>query len=60
MPDMLCLRRCWAFMSDSMGLLSDAGHNLSDIFSLLVALVAFRVSKTSLQSVLHMDFGVLQ
>ena len=33
------------FMSDSMGLLSDAGHNLSDIFSLLVALVAFRVSK---------------
>ena len=33
------------FMSDSMGLLSDAGHNLSDIFSLLVALVAFKVSK---------------
>lgn len=39
------LEALFGFMSDSMGLLSDAGHNLSDIFSLLVALVAFKVSK---------------
>ncbi|MBQ3723033.1 MAG: cation transporter [Bacteroidales bacterium] len=30
--------------SGSLGLLSDAGHNLSDVFSLLLALVAFRLS----------------
>ena len=28
----------------SLGLLSDAGHNLSDVFSLLLALIAFRLS----------------
>ena len=28
----------------SLGLLSDAGHNLSDVFSLLLALVAFRLA----------------
>ncbi len=32
---------------DSMGLLSDAGHNLSDIASLLLAMLAFRLSKIS-------------
>ena len=37
------------FMSNSVGLLSDAGHNLSDVFSLLIALLAVRMSmmKTS-------------
>lgn len=30
---------------NSLGLLSDAGHNLSDVFSLLLALVAFRLAK---------------
>ena len=30
--------------SGSLGLLSDAGHNLSDVFSLLLALVAFRLA----------------
>ena len=30
--------------SGSIGLLSDAGHNLSDVFSLLLALVAFRLA----------------
>ena len=30
----------------SLGLLSDAGHNLSDVFSLLLALVAFRLAAT--------------
>ena len=28
----------------SLGLLSDAGHNLSDVFSLILALVAFRLA----------------
>ena len=32
--------------SGSVGLLSDAGHNLSDVFSLLLALVAFRLSSS--------------
>lgn len=31
--------------SDSMGLLSDAGHNLSDVASLLLALLAFRLAQ---------------
>lgn len=34
------------FANDSVGLLSDAGHNLGDVFSLLLALVAFLMSKT--------------
>ena len=29
----------------SLGLLSDAGHNLSDVISLVLALIAFRLSK---------------
>ncbi len=32
------------FVSGSVGLLSDAGHNLSDVFSLLIALLAIRMS----------------
>ena len=34
-----------AFAADSMGLLSDAGHNLSDVASLLLALLAFKLNK---------------
>lgn len=34
------------FLSDSVGLLSDAGHNLSDVFSLLLAMLAFRLSRS--------------
>ena len=34
------------FWKGSLGLLSDAGHNLGDVFSLLLALVAFRLSTT--------------
>lgn len=30
---------------NSLGLLSDAGHNLSDVFSLMLALMAFRLAK---------------
>lgn len=33
------------FFSNSAGLLSDAGHNLSDVASLLLALIAFRLAK---------------
>ena len=32
-------------MQDSLSLLSDAGHNLSDVFSLLLVLIAFRLAK---------------
>ena len=38
------LEAVFGFLSDSLGLLSDAGHNLSDILSLVIALIAFRVS----------------
>ena len=31
--------------TNSLGLLSDAGHNLSDVFSLLLALFAFELAK---------------
>ena len=33
----------YEFLYDSMGLLSDAGHNLSDVASLVIAMVAFRL-----------------
>lgn len=33
------------FTQNSLGLLSDAGHNLGDVFSLLLALIAFRLAK---------------
>lgn len=33
------------FAENSLGLLSDAGHNLSDVFSLLLALLAFKLAK---------------
>lgn len=34
------------FIYNSLGLLSDAGHNLSDVFSLLLAMIAFKLSTT--------------
>ena len=33
----------FGLLNDSMGLLSDAGHNLSDVASLVIAMVAFRL-----------------
>ena len=33
------------FWQDSLGLISDAGHNLSDVFSLVLAMIAFRLAK---------------
>lgn len=35
----------FGFINGSMGLLSDAGHNLSDVASLLIALIAFKASR---------------
>ena len=40
---------------DSLSLLSDAGHNLSDVFSLLLVLVAFRLSKVHSND--HFTYG---
>lgn len=40
---------------DSLGLLSDAGHNLSDVFSLLLALIAIRMS--GLKANKHFTYG---
>ncbi|MDE6548615.1 MAG: cation diffusion facilitator family transporter [Muribaculaceae bacterium] len=33
----------FGFIYDSMGLLSDAGHNLSDVFALIISMVAFKL-----------------
>lgn len=33
----------FGFMTDSLALLSDAGHNLGDVFSLLLSLIAFKL-----------------
>ena len=40
---------------DSLSLLSDAGHNLSDVFSLILVLVAFRLAK--IKSNEHFTYG---
>ena len=34
------------FIGNSLGLLSDAGHNLSDVFSLLLAMLAFKLASS--------------
>lgn len=44
------------FFENSLSLLSDAGHNLSDVFSLLLVLVAFRLSKV--HSTKHYTYGL--
>lgn len=43
------------FWYNSLGLLSDAGHNLSDVFSLLLSLLAFRISQH--RSNRHFTYG---
>ena len=40
---------------NSVGLLSDAGHNLSDVFSLLLVLLAFRIAKSDRNE--HFTYG---
>lgn len=39
----------------SIGLLSDAGHNLSDVFSLLLVLIAFRIAQSDRSE--HFTYG---
>lgn len=39
------IEAAFGFFYNSMGLLSDAGHNLSDVASLLIALIAFRAAR---------------
>ncbi len=41
----MILEAIFGFANGSMGLLSDAGHNLSDVASLLISLLAFKASK---------------
>ncbi len=43
------------FLSGSLGLLSDAGHNLSDVFSLMLALAAFRLARCPANA--HFTYG---
>ena len=43
------------FIYHSLGLLSDAGHNLSDVFSLLLSLFAFRIARH--RSNRHFTYG---
>jgi cobalt-zinc-cadmium efflux system protein len=43
------------FSTRSVGLLSDAGHNLSDVASLILAMLAFRLSKAQANS--HYTYG---
>ncbi len=40
---------------NSVGLLSDAGHNMGDVFSLLLVLLAFRMAKSNSNS--HFTYG---
>lgn len=42
------------FYYDSLGLLSDAGHNLGDVASLVLAMLAFRLAKCTLTAVIRM------
>lgn len=41
----VCVEAVVGLIYNSLGLLSDAGHNLSDVFSLLLALIAFRLAR---------------
>ncbi len=41
---------------NSLSLLSDAGHNLSDVFSLVLVLIAFRLAKVQAKS--HYTYGL--
>lgn len=43
------------FYYNSVGLLSDAGHNMGDVFSLLLVLIAFRMAKSNSNT--HFTYG---
>ena len=40
----VAIEAAFGLVYDSMGLLSDAGHNLSDVVALVIALIAFKAS----------------
>lgn len=44
------------FFENSLSLLSDAGHNLSDVFSLLLVLIAFRLARVRKSE--HFTYGL--
>ena len=43
------------FLADSLGLISDAGHNLSDVFSLLLAFLAVQLASS--HTTKHLTYG---
>lgn len=45
------------WFSQSMALMSDAGHNLTDVFSLLLAMLAFRMAKVKSSQVMTYGMG---
>ncbi|HAQ38522.1 MAG TPA: cation transporter [Saprospirales bacterium] len=45
------------WFSQSMALMSDAGHNLTDVFSLLLAMLAFRMSKVKSNQLMTYGLG---
>lgn len=45
----------YGIVNNSMSLLTDAGHNLSDVASLALSLIAFRLAKKNQQKSLPMD-----
>ena len=42
-------RSCWGFVTNSLALLSDAGHMLSDAVSLALSLLAFKLGEKQQQ-----------
>ena len=48
------------FWFDSLALLSDAGHNLSDVVSLVLALLAFRLAKVKAMNDIRMVIKKVQ
>src|SRR5574344_423125 len=42
----VCVEITVGFISNSLGLISDAGHNLSDVLSLVLAMIAFKLAQT--------------
>lgn len=51
------LETTFGFITGSMGLLSDAGHNLTDVATLLIALLAYLASKRPATSVYSYGLG---
>lgn len=52
----VAVEACVGLVEGSMSLLSDAGHNLSDVFALLLVLVAFRLARVHRSG--HFTYGL--